>query len=195
MSISAARRLRISFGCPEAPNTDEAIEDNSSGNPLSGMVIFTPIPTTAKSNPPLSSDIEASVSIPQIFLPSIQISLTHLICVSRPDSCSTAPATATAAAVVSRDDTETGILGRSRMLIYTPVPPGEKKLLPFRPRPAVCSSATITLPSGSPERASFFASSFVDPIVLYTSIRRCDARSSRYFLIPDADTMSVSGGK
>ena len=54
----------------------------------------------AYSNCPDSKDVEASVKIPDTFLPPTQTSFTHLICASSPLIFSRAFATATAAAVV-----------------------------------------------------------------------------------------------
>ena len=83
------------------------------------------MPTTAQDSRPLSMSREPSVRMPQIFFPPISTSLTHLICVSRPDSASTASATATAAQAVRRTASAAGSCGRSSRLRYSPEPGGE----------------------------------------------------------------------
>ena len=47
---------------------------------------------------------------------------------------------------------------------YIPLPSGEKKLLPIRPRPAVCDDAHTTVPSAAPASASSRTAVFVDGI-------------------------------
>ena len=86
----------------------------------------------------------------------------------------TASAAATATAIVVRSSTAAG--GRSRIDSSRPAPGGAVQVRPARPRPAVWWSATSTIPSGSPWRASSIASAFVDPV---SATHRTSAKRGR----------------
>ena len=58
--------------------------------------------------------------------------------VDTPAASSTASQTAAAAAKVTSGSSSACTAGRSSTLIYSPVPGGEKKARPIRPRPARC---------------------------------------------------------
>ena len=68
LTTAAAKRLRISTGHGPS-NSAPAIERISSGKPPSGSAMLMPMPSTAQFSPPFSKSIEASVRMPQIFLP------------------------------------------------------------------------------------------------------------------------------
>ena len=116
-----------------ARNTLPAISDSAAGKPSCGGYTFIPTPSTAYSTAPSSRAKAASVKIPPTFRPRRKISLTHLIWAASPDTVSMAWHAAAAAMVVSRP--AWAWPGRSRMLRYTPVSAGEKKLRPRRPPP------------------------------------------------------------
>ena len=83
--------------------TDEiapAMSLSSSGKPPSGSYTLKPMPMTAQSRPPDSMSIEASVSMPQVFLPRTNTSFTHLMEGFSSVHSSMARQAATAAAVV-----------------------------------------------------------------------------------------------
>ena len=80
-----------------------------------------------------------------------------------------ARATAAAAQVVSSKASWAESLGRSSRLKYSPVSGGEKKLWPWRPLPAVCSTAASTSPSGAPSSARWRRRVLVEDTVCATS--------------------------
>lgn len=69
---------------------------------------------------------------------------------------------------------------------------GEKKPRPRRPRPAVCRSASIAVPSGAPSSAKRLACRFVESSSGYTRIFRAASGSPRQAAIPCGDRMSLS---
>src|SRR5271165_1109218 len=65
---------------------------------------------------------------------------------------------------------------------YRPEPGSECHVLPWRPRPAVCSSAPTTVPEGAPDAANRRASVMVEPMRACHSMRRpgiCDCTIAR----------------
>lgn len=76
--ISATNWFLVIVGF-SPPNIDPAIFFISSGKSFESVLKFTPIPTTTFSTLPLSKFPVASVNMPQIFLSSKNISLTHFI--------------------------------------------------------------------------------------------------------------------
>ena len=89
-----------------------------------------------------------------------------------PVTCSMACAPATAAAQVRNWPRSAASVGRSTMLRYRPEDAGEKNVLPGRPLPAVCSSATMTVPSGAPSAARRRASELVESTRLRTEMAK-----------------------
>jgi len=87
--------------------------------------------------------------------PFISTSFTHLICGVKPAVCSMARTTAIAAEMVTNDRCDSGSVGCSRMVMYTPVSAGETNVRPSRPRPPVCSSANSVKPCLRPRYCSF----------------------------------------
>ena len=97
--------------------------------------------------------------------------------------------TATAAALVMGTAHSMGSPLRSSMVRYSPVPGGEEKLRPLRPRPPVCASATTRVPWGAPWAASSLAVRLVD-----TTSRSTTSRGTgrvRYGRTPCSDSTSL----
>ena len=105
-----------------------------------------PMPTTSELTVPVSPSMVASVRMPHSLRPFISTSFTHLICGVKPAVCSMARTTAIAAEMVTNDRCDSGSVGCSRMVMYTPVSAGETNVRPSRPRPPVCSSANSVKP-------------------------------------------------
>ena len=97
--------------------SEVAIDEISVGKLSFGGARFIPIPSIAYSSVWLTVDNDASVKIPQTFLPFRKISFTHLIWGSNDNVFSIARQTATAAAVVISKDLFGYNLGRRIMLI------------------------------------------------------------------------------
>lgn len=105
-----------------------------------------PMPTTSELTVPVSPSMVASVRMPHSLRPFISTSFTHLICGVKLAVCSMARTTAIAAEMVTNDRCDSGSVGCSRMVMYTPVSAGETNVRPSRPRPPVCSSANSVKP-------------------------------------------------
>lgn len=134
----------------------------SGAKPPSGSRRFSPMPTTMKSTPPVSMSALASVRMPTHLRPARYTSFTHLMTRCLPHSDSSARHTATAAALVMRAASPIGSALRTTIVRYSPVPCGDTKLRPRRPRPAVWQSDTTSVPCGAPAAASSFAVRFVE---------------------------------
>ena len=119
------------------------------------------------------------------------MSFTHLMSDSAPVTCSIACAHATAAAHVMNWPRSAANVGRSTMLRYKPVAAGEKNVFPGRPLPAICSSATTTVPSAAPSSARRRASAFVESTRLRTVTAKARL-SGRNRSIPWGDNKSFS---
>ena len=105
---------------------------SSAGKSAAGVLTFSPMPSTAQ-----PSWGRPSTRIPASFRPSTRTSFGHLI----RQSTGTASATATAAA--SGSDS---LGSRSTSDISTAEPGRAAQVRPWRPRPAVCSSAVTSVP-------------------------------------------------
>ena len=122
---------------------------SSAGNSSAGVLTFSPMPSTAQ-----PSCGRPSTRMPASLRPSTSTSLGHLI----RQSAGTASATATAAASGSDSGG-----GRSTTDIeHGGSPAAASQLRPWRPRPAVCSSAVTRVPCGAPAAASALARSLVE---------------------------------
>lgn len=130
------------------------IEVAASPGGKTSVLTLIPIPTMTKSLP-------ASTSIPATFFPEINTSLGHLIS-ARGTDFSKASVTAKPVARESLGHVAIGSVGRKSTENASDSPLGENQSAPLLPRPAVCSSATKTKPSGMPCSASVRSSSLVD---------------------------------
>src|SRR5580704_8005756 len=101
--------------------------------------------------------------MPPHFLLPIKISFGQRISGARLVTVAIAACTANALARDSHKASTKAIRGRSSTLTYNPSPAGECQLWSLRPRPAVCSSATHTLPCAAPDCAASNANTLVDP--------------------------------
>jgi hypothetical protein len=146
---------------------------SSSGGSSAGQATFRPMPTTTTARawagsaryPAEMADPagqSASASTPASLRSSTTRSFGHLSPATTPVVSSTASAMARAAAIVVPSATGAG--GRSRTDTSSEPPGGATHVRSRRPRPAVWWSATTTMPSGAPSRASARASALVEPV-------------------------------
>src|SRR5690606_18977763 len=162
---------RRSMGSPpgRAARNDVARSRSGAGKWCGSWFTFNPMPTTAKGIPPL---LPTSSSIPAAFRPSTSTSLGHLTPTEAPETKgTTAWTTATDAQATRRGHCSGSRSGRTMREHQMPWPAGDDHARPRRPRPAVCASATTTVPSGAPARASSRARSLVDGSDRWTSTR------------------------
>ena len=149
-SKSAAATAFTSTGLPCSMRREVAIE-RSSGKRF--WLQLTPMPMTTYSASCVSKDTESSVKMPQSFFPFRTGSFGHLIPACIPVTCLTAVHTHSPASAVRCKSASAGSCGRIRKLKYSP-PGSERKLLPRRPRPAVCLRDRTAVPSDAPFAAS-----------------------------------------
>ena len=121
-----------------------------------------PMPMTTNSM--RSKSVLISVSIPATFFPRTTTSFGHLMAASRPVASRMPSVTASAVTKVSIDARSGRSFGRSKSDIQMPLPGGELQLLPLRPLPAVCSSATKSVGPASPSPAARFTSRLVESV-------------------------------
>src|SRR5919201_1244835 len=98
---------------------------------------------------------------PSFRLPTTR-SFGHLISTASVVEIRTASASATAAASVNTERRSPGSLGRATIETYSPAPGGDDQRRPRRPRPQLCVSATMVVPSSAPAAARAAAISLVD---------------------------------
>ena len=126
-----------------------------------------PTPTTIAS-PAASARIPPSFAAPAPAPAST--SFGHFSRVATPVSAVTAEATATPASSGSQPRRVGGTAaGRTSRENVSAARGGDTQVRPIRPRPAFCSSATSTTPSGAPARARASRSALVEPVRSSTS--------------------------
>src|SRR2546421_714604 len=156
---SACNTLSTSGTAAISDSTDVAVSRIVSRKPCENKLI--PMPTIAAD--PFSVSI-VSASIPPSFRSLTQRSLGHLMSTRKPHAFTNASETASAAIRVSSGHEFILSSGRSTMLKYNPASFGDCQLRSRRPRPAVCSRATIHKPSRAPALACRIASRLVESI-------------------------------
>ena len=171
--MSRAENAPMSHFLPEARYRDAAISRSSGGN--SGVLTFTPMPMTTQKPPGV---VQPSVKMPQSLRPPRSTSFGHLMDTSSSGQASRQRHSATAAQEVRLTVFSGGQSGRQSIDRYSP-PSGERKLRPSRPRPAVCSLAQSTVPSGAPCAASFLRALLVESMLRAYSTGAARSASSR----------------
>ena len=120
--------------------------------------------------------------MPAHFLDSMSTSLGQRRSQARSAVLRIASRTASASASVTTGKVAGVKRRRKIMETYNPKPGSECHDRPWRPCPAVCSSAPTTVPDGAPDSANWLAALIVEPIVVCHSIRRsgsCDRSHGR----------------
>jgi len=152
---------------PSACSDVAARPPAEAGNWLGAVATLRPVPiTTADPSGVCSARIPASLR------PPTSTSLGHLSIASTHPVDRTADATATPVSSVSQPRRAAGTTaGRSRTEKVSDAPGSLDQDRPSLPRPAVCSSATSTCPSGLPGSATARASrsALVEPVLGTTS--------------------------
>ena len=131
-----------------------------------------PMPTATYCSTPVSPSTPISVRIPTSLRVSSTRSLVHLMPGRRPQMRSMARQAATAASAVTGSTAAGAAVGLSRAVRYSPLPGGDWKERPLRPRPPVCWPARITRPFSPPARAACLAYVLVESRVSKKRIRR-----------------------
>src|SRR5690606_20837835 len=170
---------------PARQRSDVACPRSGAGKSSSRWLTLTPTPTThhgSRAGPAAVSAALVSTSTPHSFRPPTTTSLGHFTSTGSvqrrpwPSSFSAAPGVLSASAASAASRTAAAARkaksgawpkatgGRKITENVNAVPGGANHRRPCRPRPAVCRSATMTVPSGAPSRARRFASSLVEPV-------------------------------
>src|SRR5437899_4573801 len=124
-----------------------------------GIPAVTELPVSAR------AAVRDSRRIPAIFLPPTSTSFGHLSLVSTRATRRSASAVATAVARDSVARSACGRRGRTMIEASRLVPAEALQVLPRRPRPASCWSATTTVRSAAPRSASAKATDWVESTV------------------------------
>ena len=135
------------------------------GNSAGSVETLRPMPTT-------TALPAASARMPASLASAARRSFGHFNLVSTPVALVTAAATATPVSSGSQPRRAGGTAGFSSTEKVSAARGGEVQVRPIRPRPARCSSAASTAPSGSPARARASRSALVEPVLSTTSISR-----------------------
>jgi hypothetical protein len=121
-------------------------------------------------------------------------SLGHFSSTGRPLTSTTASATATPAAIVTRGTWAPRPSSLTMIDRYMPAPGGEAHDFPRRPRPARCSSASTEVNSAAPSAARDRASSFVEPIDGTCTIGGRPARATAAARSPLKESATYASG-
>src|SRR5437899_4353967 len=124
-----------------------------------GIPAVTELPVLAR------APVRDSRRIPAIFLPPTSTSFGHLSLVSTRATRRSASATATAVVSDKVESSDCGRRGRTMIEASRLVPAEALQVLPRRPRPASCWSATTTVRSAAPRSASAKATDWVESTV------------------------------
>jgi hypothetical protein len=136
------------------------------GSSLTSVDTFRPMPTTTASP-------TASARIPPSLAGPASTSFGHFSRASTLAAARTAEATDTPASSGSQPRRAGGtVSGRTSRENVRAARGGDTQLRPIRPRPAVCSSAASTTPSGAPAAARASRSALVEPVEASTSTAR-----------------------
>ena len=157
-SSSRARTSTRRNALPAQIRRDVAAPRRSGGKSSSSTFTLSPTPITTWRTPSGSEAISAR--IPAAFRPPQYRSFGHLRAAGTP-TASTASARATPATRASRGASTVGTEGRRSRETYRFFPAGDTHRRPIRPRPAVCASATTTVPCFAPFSAISIATRFV----------------------------------
>jgi hypothetical protein len=103
-----------------------------------------------------------SSRIPLSLRPSIQMSFGHLM--PQRAAANASQASATATGTPSGSSASRRVRSRTSTDTSSALPGGADHVRPCRPRPALCSAAVTTVPSGAPASASSRARAFVESV-------------------------------
>jgi hypothetical protein len=144
---------------------------------------------TLRPTPTTTASPADSARMPHSLASPARTSFGHFRSAGTPVTAVTASATARPASSGSQPRRTGGGVGLSSMEKVSAARGGATQVRPIRPRPAVCSSAARTTPSGSPARARVSRSALVEPVRPTTSTarhresgrtaRRCSDAASR----------------
>src|SRR5580693_1325924 len=181
--IPASSRGRSAGACSMRSEVAGSAPGPGGGSSDGSVDTLTPIPITTAS-PLASARMPASLAGPT------STSFGHFSWASTAATARTPAATATPASSGSQPSRARGMVaGRSSTEKVRAARGGEVQVRPSRPRPARCSSAASTAPSGSPASARTSRSALVEPVTSVTCTVRhrppgrttalCSAAASR----------------